>query len=219
MNNLSKEDILNLYNTLNNEISSSEVDFFCNICKLPTKKSNRIILKCNHIYHYNCIKKNINKSIISCPYCSIKNIVNCYNCDYLKKNNEICCKPCFTESKMCNTHLNIINKKIDSNKNKIISNNENLSTSLNLIDNQLTDLTNVCNTNMEPGHTCNYDISDTKKCNYIVKNNNIYCKIHMKKINTNILKLNKKKDQLKLKYENLNNNFQEIIDKSNEIIV
>ena len=28
---------------------------------------------------------------------------------------------------MCNTHLNIINKKIDSNKNKIISNNENLS--------------------------------------------------------------------------------------------
>ena len=39
MNILLKEDILKLYNTLNNEINSSEVDFFCNICKLPTKKS------------------------------------------------------------------------------------------------------------------------------------------------------------------------------------
>ena len=41
----------------------------------------------------------------------------------------------------------------------------------------------------------------------------------MKKINNNILKLNKKKDQIKLKYDNLNNNFQEIIDKLNEILV
>ena len=70
MNNLSKEDILKLYNTLNNEINSSEVDFFCNICKLPTKKSDRTVLKCNHFFHKPCLNNWLNiASEKNCPLC------------------------------------------------------------------------------------------------------------------------------------------------------
>ena len=62
--NLSKEEILELYGNLKNDIESSDINSICNICKLPTIKSDRVILNCNHVYHYNCIKNNITKMFI-----------------------------------------------------------------------------------------------------------------------------------------------------------
>jgi len=60
-------------NKLNKYILKKNTESNCNICLDEMKKNQKVIkLPCNHLYHYKCINKYLEKYNYKCPCCRIE---------------------------------------------------------------------------------------------------------------------------------------------------
>ena len=131
-NNIIKISWLKKENFTQDIIKKYGEDYICSICLEKIKDKEEInITKCNHIFHYNCIEKSINKNILNCPNCRTnlrtgrKNV----NRNYFEINNSI-------ERERNNN--NIIEYNNNNNRINMIHNNdinENINNIINLIKN------------------------------------------------------------------------------------
>lgn len=76
-------DFKKLYQQINNELKNCDINSICNICKLPTSEDTKITLKCNHIYHINCLSITSKTTYISCEYCNKKTKLLKTKCNYI----------------------------------------------------------------------------------------------------------------------------------------
>ena len=68
------------------------------------------------------------KNIVTCPYCSKKTKIINYQCNYVNKNLNTCCKFTLNESKICNQHINLLILKKKKNLEKINKFNKKFNT-------------------------------------------------------------------------------------------
>ena len=76
-------------NNLNKITVDNDEDKTCNICLCEYKKGEeKLILKCNHEFHYECIKKWLEEYNYKCPVCRSETtkVVN-YNINDISNNN------------------------------------------------------------------------------------------------------------------------------------
>ena len=193
--------IQELYNELNNELLNSDINEICNICKLPTKKHDRITLKCNHFYHINCINVSNRTIHISCPYCSKKNNIEKLTCMYINNNlksykNDLChnkeyqlqLKKKISELETKKNKLqNIINN--NSNKKNIDIEQKNIDIEQKNIDIEQKNI-DIEQKNINDIKEKILNFSNKYHCKRCTISDSKYCGIHIKKIQQNIEKNN-----------------------------
>jgi len=175
--------IQQLYNELNEELLNSNINDICNICKLPTKKYERITLNCGHFYHINCINISNRTLQYICPYCSKRNKIEKNRCIFIKK-----------KLKYSNDHLNFFEDELKKNVQHYYINKKKLKEKLNeeeydllnknkdLFKIKINDLKKKIN---EIKDYLNNSNNQCKKCTI---SDSKYCNNHIKKIKQDIEK-------------------------------
>jgi len=192
---MNNNEIQQLYNELNNEILNSDINDICNICKLPTRKYERITLKCNHFYHIDCINISNRTQQYICPYCSKKHKMEKSRCIYMKKilNTD-------QKKNIDNLEEQLKNNKIQLNDLKKYLESAS-PIKLAFYKDEMTESkikTRICNIREEL-----MQLKDPYQCKRCTISDSTYCNIHIKKIkqdieksSSNILKYNSTKENL-----------------------
>lgn len=198
---MNSTDIKLLYKQLKNELETNDNENVCCICKLKITKYNSITLKCSHKYHINCLFKNKKPYSILCPYCNFNNKLDKIKCKDCK-----CYNHTLNDSGYCKIHINRVLSKINK-LNKVL---DNLEKKEDILSEKINELNILKETNIQNNHICGCIMINGKQCNRNVKDNLIYCKIHQKKLNNDLVKLELNSNKLK--------NEQDIIKKKIESV-